>query len=309
MAVFQRILRWEGILLIDLHIHSREGSDGRMPLKLIFEEAERRGLSLLSITDHDSMESQAKALVLARDRRISYISGLELNISFSHRDYRDGKPFSLDCLGYGVDIDNISLLAKLEELRAYRRRRAQLIMDKVNGVLVSEGKPLLGDDDIREVMENVDGTFGRPHIADHLVKKNLAASRQEAFDRYLVRCNVPKMPVSLEEAASLIRGAGGVIVLAHPNNPRGTSLYTMTKSLDQQQRIIKEAMLSHLDGLECWHSSHDLETVSSYLKFARDQNMTVTGGSDCHQQPLIIGTVNVPAWVAGQHELKKRVLP
>lgn len=280
-----------------------------MPLKLIFEEAERRGLNFLSITDHDSMESQAKALALARENRMSYVTGLELNISFSHKDYRDGKPFSLDCLGYGVNINNGALLAKLEELRAYRRRRAQLIMDKVNEVLASEGKPLLGNDDIREVEENVDGTFGRPHIADHLVKKSLAASRQEAFDRYLVRCNVAKMPVSLEEAASLIRGAGGVIVLAHPNNPRGTSLHAMTKSLDRQQRIIKETMLPHLDGLECWHSSHDSETVSTYLKFARDQNMIVTGGSDCHQQPVIIGTVNVPAWVADQHELKKRMLP
>ncbi len=291
---------------IDLHIHSKEGSDGRMPLVKIFDEAERRGVTFISITDHDSIKCQADALNLAREHRMTYITGVEINISFSDPEYRDGKAVSLDCLGYGMNITDRALSGKLEELRIYRRRRAKLILEKINRQLQAEGKALLGERDIKAIEESVDGTFGRPHIADYLVLKNITASRQEAFDRYLVKCNVPKLPVTLEEASTLIRGAGGVIVLAHPNHPRGTSLVSLTQSLEEQHGIIKKRMRPYLDGVECWHSTHTPEVINAYLEFARREDFIVTGGSDCHQQPVIMGTLDIPAWVADQPKIKSR---
>ena len=58
--------------------------------------------------------------------------------------------------------------------------------------------------------------------------------------------------------------------------------------------------LPHLDGIECWNSTHDLQTVAAYVKFARQEGLLVTGGSDCHQQPVIIGSVKIPSFVADQ---------
>jgi predicted metal-dependent phosphoesterase TrpH len=101
----------------------------------------------------------------------------------------------------------------------------------------------------------------------------------------------------------LIRGADGKLILAHPNDPNGTSLVSFTLSIPEQLQIIKETMLPYLDGIECWHSRHDPETVSAYLNFAEQEGLMVTGGSDCHQQPVIMGTVNVPAFVAEQFSL------
>jgi len=277
-----------------------------MPIDWIFEEAERRGVGLISITDHDSIECQARGIGLARKHGMAYITGLEMNISFSDSAFRDGKPVSLDCLGYGFDITHRPLRTKLEELRAYRRTRGERIVEKVNRELAAEGKPLLGSDDLRAIEESVDGTFGRPHIADYLVARGSAESRQQAFDRYLVKCNVPKMPVSLEEASALIRGAGGVVVLAHPGHPRGTSLVSFTESLSAQQGIIRRRMLPYLDGIECWHSSHCPGTAEAYMEFAASESLIVTGGSDCHQQPVLIGTVHVPAWVGEQAHLKSK---
>jgi predicted metal-dependent phosphoesterase TrpH len=133
-----------------------------------------------------------------------------------------------------------------------------------------------------------------------MVKKGIVSGRQKALDKYLIKCNVPKMPVSLEEASDLIRGAGGKLILAHPNNPNGTSLVSLTPSIKEQHQIIKESMLSHLDGIECWHLIHDRKTISAYLSFAKEEGLMVTGGSDCHQQPIIMGTVNIPSYVAEQ---------
>lgn len=88
---------------IDLHIHSKNGSDGRWDVRDIFAEASRRRLSVISVTDHDSVAAQEQAQSLARKYGIRYITGIELNITFSHAGHKAGKEVSLDCLGYGFD--------------------------------------------------------------------------------------------------------------------------------------------------------------------------------------------------------------
>ena len=81
---------------IDLHIHSKNCSDGRMTLEEIFQEAKKRKIDVLSISDHDSADCQKKAMALAKAANIKYLTGMELNITFSHTEYTNGKPISLD---------------------------------------------------------------------------------------------------------------------------------------------------------------------------------------------------------------------
>ena len=289
---------------IDLHIHSKDCSDGKMTLPEIFMEAHRRKIGVISITDHDSIECQEEARKLAAKYNMHYITGVELSISFSHPEYKNSKPVALDMLGYQYDIHNRPLKDKLREVREYRRIRAEKILEKLNHELIKGHLDPFTHKDLEAIEETVDGSFGRPHIANYLVKKGLVSGKQEAFDKYLVKCNVPKMPLSLEEASTLIRNAGGRLIHAHPSDPNGTSLAVLTPSVQEQRRIIREKMLPWLDGIECWHSRHDPETIKAHLAFAKRENLMVTGGSDCHQQPVIIGTMNIPPYVADQFELK-----
>lgn len=284
-------------MIIDLHIHSKCCSDGAMTVEEIFSEAHRRGIGALSLTDHDSIDCQEKAALYAKAQGLRYITGLEINVSFSHPEYRSGKPSSLDFLAYGFDFRETGLLEKLHRLRDHRRVRAQRILENINREFDCEGLPPLDERDMEAIEASVDGAFGRPHIADYMVRKGLVENRQEAFDRYLVRCDEPKMPVSLEEASALVRGAGGKIVLAHANDPNGTSLASFTSSLTKQHEIIREYMLPHIDGVECWHSRHDRATTEAYVGFARKEGLIVTGGSDCHQRPVLMGTLEVPGEV------------
>jgi predicted metal-dependent phosphoesterase TrpH len=285
---------------IDLHMHTKDGSDGHMTTEEVFAEASRRAVDVIAITDHDSIRVQKQARALADHYGMRYLYGVELNVTFAHPDYRKGKPTSLDFLGYQIDPDDEPLGRKLEELAAYREKRAVKILDNLNRELRKEGVSELTAADMEAIQATVDGSMGRPHIANYLIKKGIVADKQEAFDRYLVRCDVPKLPLSLDEASQLIHGAGGKLVLAHPNDTNGTSLISFTRSLPEQQAIISSSMLDRIDGVECWHSRHDQETSQSYLKFARDHGLLVTGGSDCHQQPVLIGSVDVPELVIQQ---------
>jgi 3',5'-nucleoside bisphosphate phosphatase len=281
---------------IDLHIHTSTGSDGALPVEAVLLEAKRRNITFLSITDHDAIEHQGKAIELAAANSLKYVTGVELNVTFSYKN----KPVSLDFLGYGYDYKNQAFNEKLRLVREHRQIRARQIIDNLNAEFKKESRPLFTDIDLKKMQEGVDGILSRPHIADYLIKKKVVTNRQEAFDKYLIKCDVPKYPLPLEEASELVRGAGGRLVLAHPNDPNGTSLVSVTKNLVEQTQIVREQMLEYIDGIECWHSRSDKATTSHYIEFCEKSKLLITGGSDCHQKPILMGTVDVEEWVKGE---------
>ena len=282
---------------IDLHIHTKTGSDGNLSVEEVFREAKKRNIDLMSITDHDSVDAQERAIALAGEYGIAYITGVELNVTFQ---YPGSKSISLDFLGYRYDICNQELKTKLQLMREHREIRARQILEKLNVEFDKEDIPRLTDKDIKNIEAGVDGVFGRPHIANYLIEKGIVGDKQEAFDKYLVKCDVPKYPLSLAEASGLVRNAGGILVLAHPNDPNGTSLVSITPDLDEQAEIIEGYMLDYIDGVECWHSRNDIKTTARYIKLAEKHGLLMTGGSDCHQKPLLLGTLDIPDWVADQ---------
>ena len=290
-------------MIIDLHIHSKSCSDGNFTVEEIVREAKTRGIGLMSITDHDSIGCQEQAVALARQNGIRYISGVELNVTFSHPRCREGKSISLDFLGYQFDVKNRELKDKLQQMAKYREERAAKILDKINAEFEKEEIEKLTKNDMKKIQDSADGVLGRPHIADYLVEKGIVRTKQEAFDKYLVKCDVPKYPLYIEEASRLVRSAGGIIVLAHPNDPHGTSLVSLTKSLPEQTEMIEESFLRYIDGVECWHSRNDLQTTKHYVEFAEKHELIMTGGSDCHQKPILMGAVKVPEYVAKQFKL------
>ena len=283
---------------IDLHIHTKTCSDGNLSIEEVFKEAKHRRIDLMSTTDHDSIGCQDRAIELAREYNISYIAGVELNVTFQ---YPNGdRAISLDFLGYRYDIGNEELRNTLELIRQHRERRARQILEKLNAEFDQEGIERFTDEDLKNIQDSVDGVFGRPHIANYLVQKGIVKDNQEAFDKYLVKCDVAKYPLSLAEASRLVRNAGGILVHAHPNDRNGTSLISITHDLDEQTKIIERHMLEYIDGVECWHSRNDAKTTAHYIEFAKKHGLIMTGGSDCHQKPILMGTVSIPDWVAAQ---------
>jgi len=286
---------------IDLHIHTKTGSDGNLSIEEVFKEAGRRNISLMSITDHDSIDCQERAMALAREYGIAYIPGVELNVTFQYLN----NSISLDFLGYQYDIGNQELKSKLRLIKEHREARARQILEKLNAEFDKQNITRFTEEDLRNIQDSVDGAFGRPHIANYLIEKGIVRDKQEAFDKYLVRCDVAKYPLSLAQASKLVRNAGGILVHAHPNDPNGTSLVSITPDLEEQAKIIEEYMLDYIDGVECWHSRHDAKTTAHYIGFARKHGLIMTGGSDCHQKPLLMGTLDIPDWVANQFRIKE----
>lgn len=116
---------------IDLHIHTKSGSDGNLSVDEVFAEAKKRNVDLMSLTDHDCVDCQPEAMALAAEFGISYITGVELNSTFRYPPEAE-MPVSLDFPGYGYDADNRDLINKLEIIREHREKRARQILEKLN---------------------------------------------------------------------------------------------------------------------------------------------------------------------------------
>ena len=95
-------------MTIDLHIHSN-ASDGKFTVEEIIKEAKTRNIAFLAISDHDSIGCQTQASEVAKKAGIRYVTGVELNVTFSHPKYKEGKAVSLDFLGYQFDPNNKAL--------------------------------------------------------------------------------------------------------------------------------------------------------------------------------------------------------
>ena len=95
---------------------------------------------------------------------------------------------------------------------------------------------------------------------------------------------MPKFKISALGAIELIHQAGGLAVMAHPG-------------LNRTDGVIPELVAAGLDGLECFHTKHTPSTSEHYLGLAKEYDLAITGGSDCHGlskgKPLI-GTVKLP---------------
>ncbi len=58
---------------VDLHTHSA-CSDGNLSVEEVFQEAKKRNIGLMSITGHDSIDCQERAIALAKECDIIYVT-------------------------------------------------------------------------------------------------------------------------------------------------------------------------------------------------------------------------------------------
>lgn len=260
-----------GASSIDLHLHST-ASDGSYPPETVVAMAERNGVRVMALTDHDSIDGIAPAEERARKAGIRVISGVELSVSESG--------FDVHLLAYGFDLTDKGLLAALSRYRDSRRERARKMLARLKGLGIR-----ITLDEVEEIAQG--GALGRPHVAEALMRGGHVDTFHEAFQRFLghhAPAYVAKQTVTLEEAAGIVRDAGGVVALAHP----GTL---------NRDHLIAPWVRRGLDGIEVWHSKHAPADVSRYREIAKQHSLLMTGGSDFHGErtpDVSIGGTAVP---------------
>jgi predicted metal-dependent phosphoesterase TrpH len=248
--------------VIDLHTHTSYSDGTDTPSQLI-NKALAAGISVIGLTDHDSISGWQEASNALR-AGISLVPGAEISCQTP-----DG--ISVHILGLLFDSNNSELMNTLEKTRENRHGRMEKIIARIN----EAGINITMNDVLEQLSDGA--TLGRPHLADALVKKGIVASRDEAFTQMLhnnSKYYVSHYSPTPEAAIKLIKDAGGVSVIAHPMaSHRGRTI-----SLDTFGSIIQAG----LDGIEVAHRDHSPDEKLQLIKLANDSNLVMTGASDYH---------------------------
>lgn len=251
----------------DLHCHSSV-SDGLLTPTELVERAAERGVKYLALTDHDDVDGLAEAAQAAARCGIKFINGVEISVTW--------RTHTLHIVGLQIDPANAGLLAGLHKIRSGRKQRA---------VMMSESLARCG------ISGALEGAYrfaanpeiiGRTHFARFLVEQGLCKDVASVFKRYLVKGKpgyVPHEWASLQEAIDWIKGAGGVVVLAHPGRyTSGRKAMGKTTLLELLQEF------TDLGGqaIEVVTGSHTPPQYAEFARYAKQFGLLCSCGSDFH---------------------------
>lgn len=189
--------------MIDLHCHSHF-SDGLLSPQNLLDKAAEAGVTMLALTDHDTIAGLELLQQATNVASITLINGIEFSTRWKKCD--------VHVLGLNIDPVNPALIDLIARQNDNRKQRA---------VQMSEKMRVLGVDDAFEKASQIAGhdRIGRPHLAQVFINEGKARDMPTAFKRYLGRgkpAYVATPWATFTEVVEAIHAAGGHAVLAHP---------------------------------------------------------------------------------------------
>ncbi|MEJ7839272.1 MAG: PHP domain-containing protein [Thermomicrobiales bacterium] len=242
---------------VDLHTHTT-ASDGVISPAELVSMASRRGITVLGVTDHDTLDGLPEAEAAAADEGLELVSGVELSTTVDVGEFH--------LLGYLIDRNDDEFVTRLTELSDSRLRRVRLMLQKLTDL----GYPV----DVDRVMTQGDsGSIGRPHVARELVRLSVVESVNDAFEQFLKSRRPAFVPRELfppEDAIALVLRNGAIPVLAHPLSTR------------DPEAAVKRLVPAGLAGIEVYYAEYSVEQHQQLAKLAERYGLVKTGGSDFH---------------------------
>lgn len=266
----------------DLHIHSVY-SDGFYTPDEICRIAKERGLDLLSITDHDSMNGDEEKCVATLSHGLRYLSGWEISA------YEGMEKMHI--LGFGCQKGE-GYTAFMQARRDASLRRVEERVQKLQGL----GIPVT----VEEVVALCTDKTAPVHtmMVARATAKYLPLSLSEIYEKYLAPGALADSdfgrPTPLQ-AIECIHASGGKAVLAHPGR--------LTVSDREKMEKIKQLVKCGLDGIEAIYTTHTKKESEDFCALANQLGLFVSGGSDTHveREGHFIGT---PTFFVGEDFLR-----
>ena len=250
------------LLNADLHCHSVI-SDGTLTPEELAARAKANGVELWSLTDHDELAGQARALAAAHAQGMRYLSGVEISVTFIGQ--------TVHIVGLGFDADNAALLQGLRDTRGGRRQRAMEMSEGLAKVGIHgafEGAlPYVGNPEL----------ISRTHFARFLVDSGVCKDTNEVFRKDLTEGKpgyVAHRWATLGDAVRWIVDAGGLAVVAHPARYRFTP--------NEEFALFTEFKGHGGRGVEVVTGSHSVAEYAIYAQTAKEFGLAASRGSDFH---------------------------
>ncbi|MDE7087877.1 MAG: PHP domain-containing protein [Clostridia bacterium] len=247
----------------DLHVHTFYSDGGQSPADVI-NAARRRGVEIISVTDHDNSNARKEVRALALKAGITAVDGEEISAY-------DGE-VKVHILGYAMDYECSAYKAFNKSLCDGAEERTFDILKK----LASAGVKLSYGEVIRE-RRCKNSPIHAMYIAIAGARKGYASSPYAFYAKYLnygaagFSCICRPSP---EKTAEVVSACGGVCSLAHPGR--------ITLDKEGVISLVERLIPRGLSGIECVYSGHTAMETQYYKELAAKYSLWVTGGSDTH---------------------------
>ena len=261
--------------MIDLHTHTTY-SDGSYNVLELLNEAQKRKLNIISITDHNTIQAHFE-LLNPNIRNIfagEIITGIELTTTY--------KGETIEILGYGFNIETMQcflndnvLTFEEKQLKEYELIKKQykkigVIFDEKNIQFDPkvESSRIAFAHEIKKYSQNYKFFLNQESITT-----NTGFTRNEVYN--------PKSPLyvdesslfpSLEKTIEMIHKSGGLAFLAHP----------FAYSTNIPNDLLNIINNYELDGLECFYTTFTDEQTNYLINICKENKMYISGGSDFH---------------------------
>lgn len=260
--------------IVDLHTHST-ASDGQYAPEEVVRRAKERGLEVLALTDHDTLDGVEEAVRAGERLGLKVLRGIEIGAA----EYEN-----LHILGYNVSSEAPELTELCRKFKAGRDARSFRILNYLH----ENGFELT----LEEVEALAGGSIiGRPHFAQAMVRRGYVSSNREAFDRWLdtedYHQKVKRFKAEAKICLEAIKAAGGKASLAHP--------YQVGLEDGALEELVAQLKEDGLDAIECYYPRHTTEQTAFYLRLAKKYNLHITGGSDFHGEK-VKPDIQLAAW-------------
>lgn len=251
-------------MIIDLHMHSTASDGGMTPGELVEFVVVRQQVGVLALTDHDTVAGVAQAREAADRLGARFIAGIEISTLWARTN--------VHIVGLGIDIGNAVLLETMAASRIKRDRRAV----DMGRRLAELGMPGMYEAALARSTDKTN--ISRLHFARCMVESGIVAGVQQAFDKYLGvgRPAYVEAPWgTVAQAVELIRGAGGVAVLAHPGRYKFAEPW-------QADALVEDFVGAGGLAIEAVSGSQSPVFTERCLAWARKYDLKVSTGSDFH---------------------------
>ncbi|WP_302653716.1 PHP domain-containing protein [uncultured Clostridium sp.] len=248
-------------MLADLHMHSYY-SDGTMSPREIVEDAKKRNVQLIAITDHNVLDSYTELKEAAEEFGIKVIRGVEIDARF--------EDIVVHILAYNFDdnekLFNLVHKAKNELLETSIELIKRMENDYEN--ISSE------DYEAYDYDRRKGGWKGIHYLFDRGITSELFEG-VKYYGQYKCGHEYFDYP-TVEEVIDAVHEANGYVVLAHPCN------YYKNNTKEEVLEKLEKFKSIGIDGVECYYPANSEMMTETCIEFCKNNNMIITVGSDSH---------------------------
>ena len=263
--------------MIDMHMHTIY-SDGDKTVEQVLKMCEERKLEYISITDHNTCKQYEDDAFHKNIFMGKIIKGVEMNATFKNK--------KIEVLGYKIKEPQIIeewsqkfFSEKILKEQQEEEKRKLLDICNKKGLIYDESKiekniPVTDYITIYIYKELMRHEENYEILGEFLKSLNIFIRKglMNPDSEYYTGSDNTSKP-QYKDVINVIHKAGGLVFLAHPFE------YRFDDTIDFIDELRKE---KELDGIECFHPSADEDKMIMLAKYAKRNNLYISGGSDYH---------------------------